>query len=97
MGSRAIDDATGAQATVMTKLQSPEVVPQAGAWAGFCSNGLLGERLGSGITAHGAGGLGSGVEVRRRHGWVLAPLARTLKRLSFYEGEAKVVQRRRYD
>ena len=34
-------------------LQSAEAVPQAGAWAGFPSNGLLAKRLGSAITVHG--------------------------------------------
>ena len=72
-------------------LQSAEAVPQVGAWAGFCSNGLLGERLGSAITAHDRGNRVPASAIREG---LLMPLARIPKRLRFYEDAAKVVQRR---
>ena len=50
-GARAAVSVAGCGSTGGGTLQSPEVVPQAGAWAGFPSNGLLAKRLGSGITA----------------------------------------------
>ena len=52
-GARTAVSLAGTEAPGAGTLQSPEAAPQAGALTGFCSNGWLAERLGSGITAHG--------------------------------------------
>ena len=91
---RARNSIAGCGSTGSGTLQSPEAVPQIGAWAEFSSNGLLDKHLGSAITAHGPWKRGSGVGARGRHRCLLVQMARISKRLRFYEDAAKVVQRR---